>query len=312
MNEQPIVIWQIHDDKPGHRNQLRGLTSALADVVLVEHHAIRAPRRRSCLTALFARRFRPGNDLPAPDLILGAGHATHLAVLAAQRAFGGKTIVLMKPSLPTALFDLCIVPRHDGVPAAANVVTTRGVLNVIRPARSKDQDTGLLLIGGPSAAHGWSDEAILEQVTKIAGSDTATQWQLTTSRRTPSSLVPKLKRLGPSNVDIVPHEQTTSDWLPRQLTRASQVWVSEDSVSMVYEALTCGAAVGLLRVPSKKQGRVAAGVDVLVQENWVTQFTDWQPGTRLSSPPAQLDEARRCARLVCERLLSRPAVEQAG
>jgi mitochondrial fission protein ELM1 len=52
---------------------------------------------------------------------------------------------------------------------------------------------------------------------------------------------------------IVPFAATSPDWLPTQLARADQAWVTADSVSMVYEALTAGAAVGVLDVPRPRQ-----------------------------------------------------------
>ena len=72
--------------------------------------------------------------LPTPDLLLGAGHHTHLSLLAARRIRGGKVVVLMRPSLPPGLFDLCLIPEHDAPPARPNVLATRGALNRIQPA----------------------------------------------------------------------------------------------------------------------------------------------------------------------------------
>ncbi len=301
MHSNKTILWQIYDDRPGHHNQLRGLTNALAELLPLEVHKLRAPARRSCLASLWSKKFPLGNDLPAPDLILGAGHATHLAVLAARRAYGGQAIVLMKPSLPPALFDLCLIPEHDNVAGSEKIVTTRGVLNVVRPTQQHDQQAGLLLIGGPSAAHDWSDEQMVDQVATIASANASIQWTLTNSRRTPSSFLVCLAERKIANLQMTPHQETTAGWVPKQLQQAAQVWVSEDSVSMVYESLTSGAAVGVLEVPSKRRGRVAAGIDSLIKEGWVTRFADGQLGDRLALPPKQLDEARRCAEIVCQR-----------
>jgi mitochondrial fission protein ELM1 len=209
----------------------------------------------------------------------------------------------MKPSLPTALFDLCLIPEHDGVAPSERVVTTRGVLNVVRPSQAHDPGQGLLLVGGPSSAHDWSDEQMLQQIQTILSSDPDLRWQLTTSRRTPASFVAQLANCQLPNLKVTPHQQTSPDWLPQQLARAGQVWVSEDSVSMVYEALTSGAAVGILQVPTTRQrSRVATGVAALLRNQWATRFADWQPGTPLTTPPEQLDEARRCAQTICQKL----------
>lgn len=305
MTSQPIVIWQFHDEKPGHLNQLRGLTTALSELLPVDVHVIRAPSRRISIAAMLTNRMALGSKLPTPDLLIGAGHATHFALLAARRAYGGKAVVLMKPSLPTAMFDLCFIPEHDQPSPSAGIVTTRGVLNVIRPTiELQEPNAGLLLIGGPSAVHQWSDEQMLDQIETIVTSNQSIHWQLTTSRRTPATFLPLLEQRELTNLQTEPHTATSPTWVPAQLAKASQVWVSEDSVSMVYEALTSGTAVGVLEVSNKKQGRVAAGMEKLIAEGWATRFTTWQPGDRLSPPPQQLDEARRCAEIVIRRLLS--------
>lgn len=309
MNSNKTIVWQIEDGKPGHVNQLRGLTNALAEIMPLDVHTLATPTRRQSLAALWTKQFPSGKNLPTPHLILGAGHATHFAVLAARRARGGRAIVLMKPSLPPALFDLCLVPEHDQVTATEKIITTRGVLNVVRPSRTHDAQSGLILIGGPSSAHGWSDNQMIKQIATVMASDSAIRWTLTTSRRTPSTFLTQLNcqsfiDLAFANLQIVSHEQTAPGWLPTQLAQADQVWVSEDSVSMVYESLTSGAAVGVLEVPCQKRGRVAAGVDKLIADGWATRFSEWQSGQRLSPPPEQLDEARRCAEIISGRFFS--------
>ncbi|TWU28173.1 mitochondrial fission ELM1 family protein [Bythopirellula polymerisocia] len=295
------VIWRMHDGKPGHANQTRGLVNALSDILPVQCHDLLAPARTQSLKWWFAKQFPPGKTLPRPQLILGAGHSTHLAMLAARRCYGGKAIVLMKPSLPPRLFDLCIVPEHDGLAAAPHVVLSRGVLNLVSPSFMKEAGRGLLLVGGPSAAHGWNSLAIVEQITTIVTDQPKFTWKLTTSRRTPPDFLGLLRTHQLANLTIVPHEETDPDWVPSELSRSSQVWVSEDSVSMVYEALTSGASVGLLEVPQKQVGRVARGVQELRAQGWVTRFSDWDRSRSLPAPAHPLHEANRCAALICER-----------
>ena len=62
--------------------------------------------------------------------------------------------------------------------------------------------------------------------------------------------------------------------------------MTEDSVSMVYESLTAGAATGLLAVPRLGETRITAGVANLQREGFVTPFADWQRTGRLSTPPS--------------------------
>jgi hypothetical protein len=298
---RPVVVWAFTDGKAGHENQTRGLLAALARRQPVDARWINVPAYASVLSSLMTRRFLPGVGLPPPDLLLGAGHRTHLPLLAARRAHGGRTIVLMKPSLPRAWFDLCVIPEHDGV-TGANVLTTRGALNPVEPGE-KDARAGLILIGGPSRHHGWNENDILSQVETIVAREQDVDWQLTTSRRTPSATTARLRALTFRNLTVVPVSETGPGWLAERLAGAAQVWVTEDSVSMLYEALTANAATGVLGVPAKRESRIARGIDALKRDGLVTGFADWQHGRKLDAPAAPFNEAARVAAWIGDKWL---------
>ncbi len=276
-----LVVWRFKDGKAGHESQSAGLIEALSAQVPIERHELAPGDLRFALVDFLRGRYRPGSNMADPDILVGAGHATHLPMLAARRARGGRSVVLMKPSLPLRCFDLCIVPEHDRVSATDKVLVTRGVLTRMRPSAAHRPGTGLILVGGPSVHHAWSDTSLAAQLEQLFAREPATQWTVTTSRRTPAGTCAAIDALLPSAVDLVAFDSVDSAWLPARLARAEKAWVTEDSVSMVYEALTAGAATGLLPVPRKKQGRVAHGLDSLVAEHLVTAFDDWLDGTPL-------------------------------
>lgn len=295
------ILWLITDNKPGHRSQLQGLAQALAARTGIETHWIDAPAGRSALWQWLSGRFAPGAALPDPDFILVAGHRTHMAGLAARRARGGKLIALMRPTLPLGWFDLCVIPQHDRPPARANVIATRGVLNTARPSPEREADKGLFLIGGPSKHHGWDSAGLLAQIDAILAATPSTRWTLTTSRRTPDETEAALLALRERGVDVRPVRDTPPGWAMAQVARSTQAWVTEDSVSMVYESLTAGAATGLLAVPRRGETRITAGVAELQREGFVTQFADWQREGRLPVAPQRLAEADRVAEAVLAR-----------
>ena len=257
-------------------------------------------------------RFPAGSDLAAPDILLGAGHATHFALLAARRAlggkfsgkFGGKTVVLMKPSLPLSWFDLCVIPEHDNPPQRRNVIRVQGVLNDVQASQTASPENGLMLIGGISSHYGWDDSAVGAAVMKIAQSTPQVSWQLTTSRRTPATFLTALPQPLPDNLKLMPYTTTGPGWLEQALAESGQVWVTEDSVSMLYEALTAGAGVGLLRLPEPKDTRVRRGVQKLIENGRVTPFEFWRCGEPLSPPENEFNEAKRVADPILTRLES--------
>ncbi len=296
------VIWRITDGKRGHERQTQGLVQALAQLMPVASADIRAESPGAALWHGLRERFPAGRGLDAPDLILGAGHGTHLTMLAARRARGGKTVVLMKPSLPLRCFDLCLIPEHDGVGDLPNVMVTRGAINAVQPSREKDSTAGLILVGGVSAHYRWDEARLVEQIGRVAAQAPSLNWTVTTSPRTPPSMLAHLRRLpNAQRLQIVSFLETAVDWLPSRLARATQVWVTPDSVSMVYEALTSGAAVGVFELERIGSGRVADGIDRLLRDRRVGSYAGWATGQPLPVAQEEFNEAARCARWIKQK-----------
>lgn len=289
--QRPLTLWRITDGKPGHEKQTLGLCQALLrqhDGRCFDVNAGKKP-----FLHWLSGRFPAGRSLPSPDLIIGAGHHTHFAMLAARRAFGGRCVVLMQPSLPLAWFDLCLIPRHDHPPSRANVETTLGALNPVQAGRQHDPSRGLILAGGPSSHYRWDDAGMASQILDLVRKRPELAWTLGDSRRTPAGF---LQRLAGSDIACHAHDQTPPGWLEAELARASEVWVSPDSVSMVYEALTAGCRVGVFDLPAMARSRVAQGLAELRREGYVCGHSD---ATWPAHPP--LNEAERCATLILKR-----------
>ena len=84
---------------------------------------------------------------------------------------------------------------------------------------------------------------------------------------------------------------------------AKNIWVSPDSISMIYESLTSGASIGLFEMLKKRKGRIYTSVDNLIIENHVTTFSAWEKTNVLQINNLNLDESKRCASIILERLL---------
>lgn len=288
-----LVLWRCTDGRRGHDAQSRGLALAIAARRPARICDIPAIGGAHSLLEWLRGRFADGIALPDPHLLIGAGHATHLPLLAARRARGGRIVLLMRPSLPTTCFDLCLIPEHDGVPAGRRVILTRGPLNAIRPGPK--QPGGLILVGGASRHYGWPEAALLEQIRAVLA--TPGPWTLADSPRTPAATRSRLRDL--PGVRYLPWEQGD---VARELAVADRAWVTADSLSMIYEALSAGAAVGVLELPpSRGADRVVKALHGLRAERLVTAFSDWKSGP-LPAAGAPLAEAARCAELVLDRL----------
>lgn len=287
-----LSIWRLSDGRRGHDNQSLGLVDALSRITRVASRDV--PVRGTFFTA--ARMLRSAVSRPA--LVLGAGHGTHVSLLAAALRHGARSVVLMNPSLPRSLFDLCIIPQHDGVPEGGNVMLSLGALNRVLPSVRRGSREGLMLIGGPSRHHQWDETSLVKQVCEVVKAAPYLAWQATGSPRTPASTLEALKQV--PALEVIDFAATSAEWLPTRLEQAAQVWVTQDSVSMAYEAVSSGAPTGILSVPARRRSRVHAALEALVDARLVTPFASWRTGQGLTAPEP-LQEADRCARRILER-----------
>jgi uncharacterized protein len=293
-----VVVWQWTDGRRGHERQCEGLVAALKDRLVVEHHVLPVPPSALRRGFDFLAGALPTNRaLPDPDLIIGAGRRCGWPMLTARRARGGHTVCIMRPQLPQRWFDLCIIPHHDGVPPADNVIVSEGPLNPMRPAAVRETGLGVILLGGPSAHHHWHDEKMLTQIAQLRAHTPGLHWLVSDSRRSPPTLAVRLAAL--PDVEFIDHRHAPSDWLPSVLSRAAQVWVSADSVSMLYEALSAGANVGVLDVPTRRADRITAIAQDLCTRGHVMSLPDAARGS--ANSPLVLHEAERIAGLILAR-----------
>ena len=307
MTNQPrLVLWRLLDGKAGHEKQSAGLLQGIEALRPVEVYDFDMRFK-----ALFWRQVRRhaldgAADIPAPHITLGAGHRTHLPTLIARNVCGGKSVVLMKPTLPHRLFDLIFLPQHDRYWRKDNLVETRGV---VCPAmdRAKADHSGLILLGGANRHFEWASADVAAQVAAIARASPDVDWQVCDSRRTPDTLREALPDV--ANLHYRSWRSTAGDFLEQALARARYVWVTADSASMLYEALSARALVGVIALDAKRPRRDnkhARGIRLLLSQGHVFSTAD---GFRLQGslmPPHFYPENRRCAEIVVERLVSSP------
>ena len=336
------TLWILSDGKAGHLSQTRGLAGALLAQTGGQIYEIDLAGKGfwDKLRAIWKKRAEVRNqesgfrgqgaedtEEGSPDFIIAAGHGTHLPLLLCRWLFKkAKTIVCMKPSFPMQWFDFCIVPRHDLTPDVlanppAHIIPTFGALHGVHPSPESPKSYILILIGGPSKEYGWDEKQVLEQLETIiqasgfsrlrfgsyaapGGAEDGDQakFLLTTSRRTPAGFVDALRKACPS-IHVVPVEETPRGWVAEKLAGATAVWVTRDSVSMIYEALGSGAPVGLLKMISLQgtaapSSRVAKGIEMLEDEGWVTTFDTWKETGILKSKGALVEVDRVAAVLV--------------
>ncbi len=285
-------IVYVSDGKAGHRSQAVGLYKAMQRQsnieVTFQEISIQELPIFSLLKAILARRF--GLFEKKPDYIFGVGSHTQARVLLLGRVYPkAKTVIMMKPNFPVNWFDYAIIPQHDGVKESMHVITTQGALNPIVNENRHQPNRILIALGGNSKRHQWNDEKVLSSIQRLVENNVHATFILTTSRRTPDTFLETLAQQNfYSKLQIFPVEHTPQGWVFEEMQKAEVVWVTEDSVSMIFEALTAGCQVGIIEIERLKSDRITQLLDQLLSND----LLDKQHIKLLN---LKLDEASRVA-----------------
>ena len=299
-----MQICYISDAKAGHQAQVMGLVSALSALVNVELTTL-------TLSGNWLSRWQIANTaLPTPpDLIIGAGHSTHIPVwLMGRRYRQAKTLIVMKPSLPLSWFDFVMMPEHDAKGSLpSHVLLTQGVMNRFVNEQRHQANKVLILLGGTNQRYAFDSQKMLADIQTLIEhyQDINANVIMTDSRRTPTELSNCLSKKNNiadlSTFQFFPVANTTPDWLNEQYQTASHVWVTADSVNMIFEAMTAGCQVGLIELPKLKTDRVTNMVDSLIQSGKVTTLNDFRQGKSLPNA-MPINEAKRAAQWLLSKL----------
>jgi mitochondrial fission protein ELM1 len=302
-----LRIWRFTDGRPGHEKQTAGLLQGFRECLPHDAGTDAEIDVRDIALADYAHDWSalwrdPGE---APDLLIGAGRRTHLPMARTRWHLGSRAIVLMKPSLPSFCYDLALVPEHDSTWSERKVLRTLGMLGP-RESGTKASDRGVILLGGMNDHFHWRDAEIAEAVANIVRQSPDVHWQISDSPRSSEGLVGAVVAAlaGAPKARVLRYTDNPPDWLTQALANASQVWVSADSASMLYEALSSGGHVGVIELTSKRRrNKLLAGIDALRRQRRVGLSS---AGALLDQglEPEPLQEHRRCAEWILARWFS--------
>ncbi|MDX1775221.1 MAG: mitochondrial fission ELM1 family protein [Desulfobulbales bacterium] len=317
---KPLSIAAYFDGRLGHEKQTLGILQALAAITpteVIEKNVPVSPVSfcRNWMSYILASLHEPvtGQYPGVVDLIIGSGTHTHIPMLLEKKSRSGSTghkvyvVTCMSPD-PQLFkkFDLCCIPEHDEPPPRKNVFITLGPPNTVVLRDEHQSDKGLILIGGlDKKSHIWKSSEVINQVTTIVTNNKNLHWAISSSPRTPEETCVKLEELAASmqQATFYRSADTSAGWIEKEYARNRTVWVTADSISMVYEALSAGCSVGILPVTWLRQNnKFQKSLDILKEKNMVIYFDDWQSTAAMPAPQGKpFNEAERCAREILRR-----------
>ena len=262
-HEKIKVIWRFTDGKAGHDKQSLALVESLMNQTKCRLFDFNVQGQRNPILNIIFKNYKLPEGITKPDIAIGAGHKTHLHLLAIKRCFNAKIVVIMKPSIPHIYFDLCIIPKHDGIKNGPNIINIQSSLVKFNSNLKKKENTGLILIGGPSKHYFWDSKTVLEEICKISKKFKFRKLLLSTSRRTPFEFLDQLNELNISDIKVYEYSKIKSDWLDKHINKVKNIWVTNDSYSMVTEALASGADVDIIGLKVKQDSKLSKEMKVI-------------------------------------------------
>lgn len=204
------------------------------------------------------------------DFIISAGSSLAPLNLCLAKDCRGKSIVVMKPAFPFNFFryDLALVPAHDQgrlpegtlrtliTPARMEPEEMENAAGKIAETMRSPEKTGVaVFLGGSTRRFNIYLKdvqalfAILDKIAPVLG-----DYAVTTSRRTSGDISNWLKSsvAGKQNCQlmVIAKEDNRPEVVPGMMTLADILIVTEDSVSMISEALRSGKKVVVLSLDS--------------------------------------------------------------
>lgn len=242
-----------------------------------------------------------------PGVAIGCG-GKGAAVIAALRRRGVPAVQVQHPRMDPRRFDLVVVNRHDGL-SGPNVLVTRTALHRVTAERLAEAAAAwrasvadlprplvAVLVGGSNGRHrldGPVAEALGGQLAEMMRCEHV-GLMLTPSRRTDPAVAAVLReRLGKLGAWV--WDGGGENPYYGMLALADVIVVTEDSVSMVSEAVATAAPVLLAALPGRSR-RIEVFHQALLDEGRVRRFVGrcevW-PTAPLNDTPLAAAELRR-------------------
>lgn len=185
------------------------------------------------------------------DLFVGAGSTTYYALKFYARRYAKPSIALMYPKGYRKDFSVIIAGAHDRPKPRANLKISPVSLSFSRPQglyQPQRKSIGFI-IGGSNSCFEMGDE-ILKQIEGVRAQFADCEFALTTSPRTPRATESALEKLCWDYSVIYGREPVNP--IGDFLVQCEWVFISEDSVSMISEAVSNGGAnVAILSLKRK-------------------------------------------------------------
>ena len=316
---QNKTCWVITDGKIGCIRQAEGLASALGvnfETKLIKTK-FRTPIYPSWLRKIMLTFITEDSDQllePWPDIAISCGSSTIPLMLNIKKESLRKTYIIyvQNPKQALKYFDTAIVMDHDKI-SAENTISTEVALHPITKdsldAAKKEFKKSLpsvplhqnaIIIGGNTSRSKMTEDTCLDLIEKIIFIRSKYKGGLfiSPSRRTPDKMIDLLNKFFGKEKDVyIANLQDPYNPYFGILSIAKNIFVTNDSVSMVSEACAAGKITFTIPLKNFKLGKTRRFIENALSKGLVKNFTEKHNGI------SSINNTQQIAKLLKERMI---------
>ena len=278
------ILW-IKDGKKGHEKQVKVLLEELSKTINIsiyeENYHINSINKffdifHHVTFYIFKKDDKSDilRNYNKSDirLIVGAGSNTHIRIASLKKIFKNSfnrsviAISILTPSFFIKEFDIICAPEHDRekLKDFKNTLFFEGSLAKVS-TQDPDDNIGLIGLGGINKHYIFNENELLDQIEYVLSLYPNKQWHLFISRRTPETMIQKINKLRKLFTNII----IAQEGFDEIIKNASIKFITQDSINMVYESLSCKGKTILFNMDYKKENKVVKKVNELILNNQV-------------------------------------------
>lgn len=263
LTDNPRVWVLVEDGLIGTQKQCIALATKLSSDITLQNFQLKQPWKM--LSPYFnlgiGLGIKPALKAPWPDIVIAAGRKAIAPALWIKKKSKGDCFIIFiqDPRTKHNAFDLICLPEHDTA-RGENIVTMTGALNNISPAILEQEKQNFpflsklpspriaVLIGGNSQSHAM-DEQSLDKIIHILNelqTRHGASLMVTCSRRTPIEAQKRIKDSIRTHRHSLFWEGNGPNPMLGYMGHADYIFVTNDSISMISEAVSSGKPVYML------------------------------------------------------------------
>ncbi len=287
--KNPLRLLIVQDNSPGHYNQSEGVAKAIQRVHACDVARMRAVKNSipswHLLYYLYNKKILPDKLFLKmaydefvcefdPDIIVSAGGDTLLLNVILSKLYRCKNIFSGSVrNLDRHLFSAILIPyrRYSGQSPFIECLKPSPI-DPDEPSKAAQRFDFCFLIGGPSGTHSYSGDdwhRLLLLIQQMAASHSVAVFS---SRRTPPDIAVQLRQVQSENISFFDPADAGTVELFDYCKRSSGIIVTEDSNSMITEAVCCRKPVlALAPARTRMNANEADYLAGLMSKNWLAR-----------------------------------------